>query len=116
MRTEHECEAYSVAFVPDDRTIRLAGVLRLNGAAEYAAIHGALSELAGLGGEVVVDLRRLQFLNSSGIAMLSRFVIDARDKGSTGLTILGSRSISWQTKSLINLQRLSPGLKLELTD
>jgi hypothetical protein len=60
-----------------------------------------------------VDLSELEFLNSSGIAMLSKFVIEARNRKTVTLTILGAQAIPWQGKSLVNLQRLMPAMQLD---
>jgi len=63
---------------------------------------------------LTLNLQELEFLNSSGISMLSMFVVKVRDRGVTQLVLQGSNKILWQTKSLRNLQRLMPGLTLEL--
>jgi hypothetical protein len=47
--------------------------------------------------------------------MLSMFVVKVRDRGDVRLVLQGSNKVLWQTKSLCNLQRLMPGLTLELT-
>lgn len=57
---------------------------------------------------------KLGFLNSSGISMLSKFVIGLRKQKGTLLIVLGSNDQPWQGKSLQNLVRLLPGLKLEV--
>lgn len=104
---------YKVVHDPVTSTVRLSGVMRLNGMAEYAPIAGLLS--SGLTGTeaLTVDVAGLEFLNSSGIAVLSKFVIEARNSG-TALTIRGSKSIAWQGKSLANLQRLMPTLTMDM--
>nr|WP_232222185.1 hypothetical protein [Thioalkalivibrio paradoxus] len=62
--------------------------------------------------DLTLDLTELEFLNSSGIATLSKFVINARNRQTCRLTIRGSGSIAWQGKSLNNLKRLMPALEL----
>jgi len=64
---------------------------------------------------IVLDLRELDFLNSSGITMFSRFVIEARDHAGIDLHVLASEAIPWHVRSLKNLQRLMPSLKIRLT-
>jgi hypothetical protein len=44
---------------------------------------------------IVLDLRELDFLNSSGITMLSRFVIEARDHTGIDLQVLASEAVPW---------------------
>ena len=62
---------------------------------------------------IMLDLRELQFLNSSGINVLSRFVIMIRNDDSIDLTILGNRKLSWQTNVLNNLKALMPDLRMQ---
>jgi hypothetical protein len=107
-------EAYSVAYDSAAATVAMKGMMRLNGTEEYAAIAGLLSRAIGEQPAVVLDIRELEFLNSSGIAMLSKFVIEARNRATAALTIRGAKTIAWQGKSLVNLQRLMPALTMEL--
>lgn len=104
---------HKVVYDPATRTVRLSGVMRLNGMAEYAPIAGLMSRSLTETEALTVDLAGLEFLNSSGIAVLSKFVIEARNSG-TALTIRGSKSIAWQGKSLANLQRLMPTLTMDM--
>ncbi len=105
---------YSMEFDPATGRVALSGSLRLGGIGEYGPMADLLKQAVAQGGPVVLDLTRLEFLNSSGIAMLSRFVIEARNSGTEQLTIVGSSEVPWQGKSLNNLQRLMPSLNLEL--
>jgi hypothetical protein len=61
---------------------------------------------------ITLNLKELAFLNSSGISMLSKFVLGMRKNKGTQLVVLGSKKMPWQSKSLKNLERLLPGLKL----
>jgi len=63
---------------------------------------------------IVLDLRELDFLNSSGITMFSRFVIEARDRSGINLCVLASENVPWHARSLKNLQRLMPSLNIRL--
>lgn len=109
-----EGENYAVNLDPTAATLNMSGTLRLNGMDEYAPVSKLLSELLTLPGSPTLDLTKLGFLNSSGIAVLSKFVIEARTKGIAGLRIVGAQSVPWQTKSLRNLQRLMPALQLDI--
>jgi hypothetical protein len=44
--------------------------------------------------------------------MLAKFVTGFRSKKSIQLVILGSIGMAWQTKTLKNLEKLLPGIKL----
>ena len=83
---------------------------------DYAPILDLLKEtLANPMMPVILDLRELDFLNSSGITMFSRFVIEARNHNGINLQFLASESIHWHARSLKNLQRLMPALTIQLS-
>ena len=109
-----EGENYLLEADDDSARVTLAGALRLNGLDEYAPVLDALRAGIGEGRAMTLDVSGLEFLNSSGIAMLSKFVIEARNREGMSLTINGSAGIPWQGKSLKNLQRLWPSLELVL--
>ena len=88
---------YKVDYDPKLRSVEISGVLRLNGPGEYAPIVGILNEALGAHRDVTLDLTRLEFLNSSGIGMLMKFVIEAR-KQDIRLKIQGSNAVPWQGK------------------
>ena len=92
--------------------IMIKGILRLNGLDEYQPIVDILEEQLFSSDKLTLNLKELKFLNSSGIAMLSKFVINVRKSESKKLTIIGSKNELWQGKSLINLKRLFPALEL----
>jgi hypothetical protein len=108
-------EKYLVEFIAEENTIKFTGSLRLNGLAEYAPILEVLDySIETASSQLILDLQALDFLNSSGISVLSKFVIKLRNHKNIDLTIIGSQKIPWQSKSLKNLQRLMPSLTLEI--
>lgn len=111
--TEIKNEEYQIAYDPETATVVCAGNYRLSGS-EYAAISDVLNEAADADHSVLtLDVSALQFLNSSGINTLSKFVIRMRKRPDCQLIVVGSEEFPWQKKSLSNLQRLLPGLQLE---
>jgi len=107
-------ENYKVICEMATGTVNFQGWLRLEGMAEYAPIVDLLNKVtANTTPTITLNLKELQFLNSSGINMLSKFVIDVRKKKTLQLVVKGSEVIPWQSRSLKNLQRLMPDLKLE---
>ncbi|MFB2979127.1 hypothetical protein [Microseira sp. BLCC-F43] len=107
-------ENYKVICEMATGTVNFEGWLRLEGMAEYAPIVDLLNKVtANTTPTITLNLKELQFLNSSGINMLSKFVIDVRKKKTIQLVVKGSEVIPWQSRSLKNLQRLMPDLKLE---
>lgn len=111
---EVKTEDYQIWYDESTAAVFLQGALRLSGE-EYEPIVKLLDEVTELSlGEIMLNLQKLEFLNSSGISMLSKFVIKIRQKGNIKMQIKGSQTIPWQGKSLRNLLRLMPSLNLEL--
>jgi hypothetical protein len=103
---------YKIWYDNSAATVNFKGVLRLNGVEEYGEIFKLLNTvMAEEPARITLNLMHLEFLNSSGITMLSKFVIEMRTK-TIHLMILGSNNLPWQGKSLRNLQRLMPNLNL----
>jgi hypothetical protein len=113
--TEYKTEDYSVEYDGETDTILLTGSLRLSGLEDSNPVVKLLNDvLAVEPNALTLNLRELEFLNSSGINMLSKFVIKVRQKKNIHLILLASNRIPWQGKSLKNLQRLMPTLELEI--
>jgi len=108
-------ESFEVRREENNSTVVFKGALRLSGTEDYAPILDLLREtLITPNKPILLDLRELDFLNSSGITMFSRFVIEARDCAGIQLEILASEAIPWHARSLKNLQRLMPALSIRL--
>ena len=106
---------YSIQYDPQSVTVSFQGELCLDGASDYAPIVDLLEEVANPEPpHITLNLKKLDFVNSSGINMLSKFVITVRKKKTIQLLVLGSTDVPWQQKSLKNLEKLLPTLKLEL--
>ncbi len=109
-------ESFDIRLKDDNSTVCFKGSLRLSGSEDYAPILEMLREtLAIPDTPIVLDLRELEFLNSSGITMFSRFVIEARDRAGIKVLFLASEAIPWHARSLRNLQRLMPSLAIRLS-
>lgn len=105
---------YSVWYEPTTATVNFQGLLRLAGIPDYEPIIQLLDDVTQQEpATITMNLIELKFLNSSGMSVLSRFVIGVRKKKTTQLVVKGSQSISWQEKSLNNWQKLMPTLRLE---
>ena len=108
-------EDYTVSYREDPVRVKFAGELALAGPQEYSTINTLLKGIAeACPTEITIDLKELAFLNSSGISMLSKFVLGLRKKKEIQLIILGSNNMPWQGKSLKNLQKFLPTLKLKV--
>jgi hypothetical protein len=103
---------YRVWYDETRSTITLEGSFRLNGPL-YTPIREMLENiLAQKRDQLRLDLTGLRFLNSSGINVLAKFAILVRNEGHTMLSVIGSKKIPWQEKSLPNLKKLHPALEL----
>ena len=103
---------YEVMYDLDSATLTFSGVLRLN-RVEYAPIVRLLGGVAGLKPALItVDLQELKFLNSSGVSVVSKFVIQVRKLKVSRVLVLGNKKISWQRKSLKNLQKLMRNIQV----
>lgn len=106
---------YSIEYDRATQTVICCGSFRISQMEEYAPIVDLLNEVTDSSPNMIIlDLRKLEFLNSSGINIISKFVIKVRQLKNIQITIQGSKQIPWQVKSLKNLQRLMPSLHLEL--
>jgi hypothetical protein len=114
-KMEVKSDTYSVFYDTESSTVHWKGSLRLSGTEEYAPIIELLDQaIESQPSILTLNLRDLQFLNSSGISMLSKFAIKVRQKKTIKMIVQGSQNIPWQGKSLKNLQRLMPSLTLEV--
>lgn len=110
---EVKTEDYQVTHESETATVYFQGKISLGGPKDYAPIVNLLNEAADLTPPILtLNVKELAFLNSSGISMLSKFVLGMRKKKGMQLVVLGSKKMPWQAKSLKNLERLLPGLKL----
>tara|TARA_B100000519_G_C14129392_1_gene384448 strand:+ start:170 stop:514 length:345 start_codon:yes stop_codon:yes gene_type:complete len=108
-----EKEDYEVEYDISNGLVRCSGSLRLHGSDEYQPILDLLVKAADEGHEkIVLDLSGLQFLNSSGINMFSKFILHLRKHDEPQIVVRGSATYPWQSKSLKNFQRLLPRLTL----
>lgn len=111
---EIKTEDYNICYDPDTTSAIFRGSLRLSGMEEYEPIVQLLHEILAQNPKtIVLDLRDLEFLNSSGINVLSKFVIKVRQQGNIQMVVRGSHNNPWQGKSLKNLQRLMASLDLQ---
>lgn len=105
---------YQVHYDEPGAMVRCSGSFRLHGE-EYKPVLDLLTLAADAKPPMLtLDVRELQFLNSSGINTLSKFVLLIRKHNTSEVLIKGSTRFPWQEKSLKNLQRLLPALKLEI--
>lgn len=109
-------ENYRIVYDQKTATVRCEGSLRLYGATGYTSIVDLFNKAADQKvPSLILNLEELQFLNSSGINALSKFVIRVRNNKISKLIVQGTDRYPWQGKSLTNLQRLMPEIQLEMS-
>lgn len=105
---------YRVWYDPATATVNFQGLIRESQISDYKPLEELLEGVIAQKPPVIsMNLQELEFLNSSGMTILSRFVIGVRNKKMIQLVVRGSQNIAWQNKSLANWQRLMPGLTLQ---
>ncbi len=113
-RIQISAEDYCIQYDVHSSTVDFHGSLLLNGAEEYAPVVQLLNDaIEQRTAFVTLNIQKLRMLNSSGFQMLSKFVMKVRQQGDIKLNIKGNPKISWQARSLQNLQRLMPTLEVD---
>jgi len=111
-------DKYSITYDLANATVTCKGSLLLNGVKEYEPILQLFNQTAEQQqpNSLTVDIRELKFLNSSGINMMTKFVINVSDIKSLDLELIvvGYKKIAWQEKLSKNLRRLMPALVVNL--
>jgi len=105
---------YQVRYEEVSATVSCQGSFRLAGD-DYKPVLDLMLQAADARPPLLtLDLRELQFLNSSGINTLSKLILHVRKHNASQVVVRGSSRFPWQEKSLINLKRLLPALTLEI--
>lgn len=87
------------------------GVMRLADSKDYKPVLSLMtSVLYSKPTSITLDLRDLEFLNSSGINLLAKFTIEIRKNPDVKFIVRGTSDVPWQSKSLPNLKKLHPAL------
>lgn len=103
---------YEVIYEPATLTVYFKGTLRLREIAEYDPIEQLLNNVARSNpATMTLNLKDLEYLNSSGITMLSMFVYKLSKQEGPQLIIRRSEQFGWQTRLLKNLKQMVPSLK-----
>ena len=95
-------EEYSVEYNNNTQAVTFIGSMRLRTSEEYEPINQLLHqahEATAAEDTLILDFSELKFLNSSGINVVSRFVIAGRKAAKINLLVKGSQEIYWQMNS-----------------
>jgi len=109
-------ENYSIIWEKENQTITFDGTIRLQDLNAYKPIKDLLILAENeTNQKMIMNLKSLKFLNSSGITTISMFIINARKAKKIQLTIIGSKEVSWQGKTLANFKKIWKDVELEIT-
>jgi len=103
--------AYSVSYNAGTNTVKYKGTFNIRGNEGYKEISAMLNKIEeqlSPPSEVVFDIRETEYLNSSGITTMGKFVIRLRQKTGVSIIVLCSKQQSWQEYSVNGLQKLMP--------
>lgn len=107
---------YRVWYDPSNVTVYFEGILRLGGATEYQPIDDLLNKALSQNPQTMtLDVKALNFINSSGINTVYKLAIATR-KSNVRLIMHGSKNIPWQGKTLPALKKFNPNSELILSD
>ncbi|MCV6636843.1 STAS domain-containing protein [Candidatus Albibeggiatoa sp. nov. NOAA] len=111
---ELKSDTYSIWYDAEAGTIYCKGTLRLRGIPDYQPVAQLFTQVIEKEpANLTLDVTGLEFLNSSGIHVLSKFIIGVRQKKTIEMLMRCSNEIPWQGKSLKNVQRLMPAMQTE---
>jgi len=109
-------QEYVIEYNDSSHVISFRGTIRLQTTDDYAPITNLLQEAhhAAGTGKITLDFRQLEFLNSSGINAICKFVIASRKADKVSIVVIGNQEIYWQQKSLSNLSKLWPKVRVDV--
>ncbi len=108
-----ESGTYKAVYLEEENRILLQGDLRLESVEKYDEIINFISDnTLSSKRPVILDITRLETLNSSGIAALGMLMVEMK-RHDREISIIGSRYISWQTLSLEGFKDINEKLSIE---
>jgi hypothetical protein len=113
-------EIFCVNYDNTTATVTFEGKIFLNGSQKYSPLLQLLKQAAAqeiqAQKKLVVDLRHLRLLNSSGITMMTKFIMYVFEEECLELeiTFVGQKAITWHQKLLENFITLQPDLRIRL--
>jgi hypothetical protein len=100
-------EDFSIVFDNNKNVVDFSGSIRLESMNEYQKIAQFLLDIHELSlPNLTLDFKKVEFLNSSGIAMLCKFILDVKKIDKMDILVIGNEKILWQKKSFSNLKLL----------
>lgn len=113
--THIENSDFKIWYDKTKNTVFFEGSLRLWDPDAYREIKQLLLDVYEHDhGDMRIDFSHLEFLNSSGISMLVKFIFEIKKRGNKPLIIVGSDDYLWQQKSFDNLRKLWEYIQVQM--
>jgi hypothetical protein len=104
-----------VVYSSETATVTFEGTLRLLGEQGYGLVKQLLDDVvAGEMQAVTMDVTRLEFLNSQGMALVTQFLMDLRNLTTCQIAVHGTARHRWQVRWLRNVEKLVPEVWVDL--
>jgi hypothetical protein len=98
----------------DDKSCTISGVMRLSSPVAYLEHFEIIRhKMRDASDKFIVDISKVEYLNSSGINAFGRIIIYARQE-EIPLIILGDSQYPWQQKSIKPLEKLWDKLEVRI--
>ena len=108
---------YNITYDPDNAILVFSGSLLLNSVVEYEPILQLLKDSADSQepNKLDIDLYNLSFMNSSGLNMMTKFIMYFNEvkQYKLQLSIIINKNILWQKKLCINMKKLLSSLNVK---
>ena len=108
-------DTYQIEFIKDENKLIFSGNLRLQSVDSYDEIVDfAISRAMDSDKTLIIDLTRLEIINSSGIASMGLFLVKLRETDPAKcIKMLASKYIYWHSATLKDLKELNNNLEIE---
>lgn len=107
-----EPDTFTIEIIEGENGVVLKGAMRLQSPTAYETpFNPIVLGIQSASSPYKIDIKDLEFLNSSGVTALARIVLLAR-QSDKALLIVCSDQIPWQNKTVSSLQKLHPKLEI----
>jgi len=111
---EYLGEDFKITFDAGENRVNFNGSIRLWDNSQYQKILVFMLDIHALDLPYLgLDFMELEFLNSAGISMLCKFVLEVKKIDKMQIFIIVNKNILWQVKSFKNMKLLWDKINLE---
>lgn len=106
-------ENYKVSFSPETQAVQFEGTFLLPTRSDYQTLFMEFSNrIENNPGQYTFDMRNCKMMNSSGIEVLMRSLINFNN---SQITIFGNGESSWQKRTLANIKNMLANIDVTLS-